>query len=64
MAIIKLTDLLGKPIYFNKNHITSFYRTKDGRLASTVIWIAGIEYNCKVKETPEEILALIKEAGK
>lgn len=58
MAIIKLTDLLGKPIYFNKNHITSFYRTKDG----TVIWIAGIEYNCKVKEIPEEILALIKEA--
>ena len=62
MAIIKLTDLLGEPTYFNKNHIASFYRAKDGDLAFTVIWIVGIKYNCNVKETPEEILALIKEA--
>ena len=62
MAIIKLTDLLGEPTYFNKNHVTSFYRAKDGNLSFTVIWIAGIEYDCKVKETPEEILSLIKEA--
>lgn len=62
MAIIKLTDLLGEPTYFNKNHIASFYRAKDGNLAFTVIWIIGIKYSCKVKETPEEILALIKEA--
>lgn len=62
MAIIKLTDLLGEPMYFNKNHIVGFYKVKDGNIAFTAIWITGAEYACKVKETPEEILALIKEA--
>lgn len=62
MAIIKLTDLMGKDVYLNKNHITSFYRTKNIDLEFTSICIAGIEHNARVQETPEEILEKIREA--
>lgn len=62
MAMIKLTDLLGKHTYVNKNHITSFFRTKNKDLEFTSICIAGIEHNARVQETPEEILEMIKEA--
>ena len=64
MEMIKLTDLMGKDVYLNKNHITSFYRTKNNDLEFTAICIAGVEHNARVQETPEEIMELIKEAEK
>ena len=62
MAIIKLTDLLGETTYLNKNHIVSFYITKYKKHKFTLIMTTVADYYFKVKETPEENLALIKEA--
>lgn len=59
MAIIKLTDAEERePIYLNKQAIGSFIRVED----KTVIASINTELLCVVKETPEEILELIKEA--
>lgn len=58
MTIIKLTDLQGKYTYINKNHIESFYECNN----HTEIWTICADKTYIVKETPEEILALIKEA--
>lgn len=71
MAIIKLSgverdwtenlDYVLKyyPIWINTNHIVSFYQREedDGTALETLFDVRGF-----VKETPEEILALIKEA--
>ena len=64
MAIIKLTDLFGGTTYLNKNYIVSFYITKYKKQKFTLIMTTLTDYYFKVKETPEEILALIKEAEK
>ncbi len=59
MAIIKLTEAEERePIYLNKQAIGSFIRIGD----KTVIASVNTELLCVVVETPEEILALIKEA--
>lgn len=72
MEIIKLTgierdysikdcdyELQYCPIWINTNHIVSFYKREeeDGTSLETIP-----DVRCFVKETPEEILALIKEA--
>lgn len=59
MAIIKLTDFANEKTkyYVNIKSIESFYVLEEGL---TYLITVG---NCfRVKETPEEILALIKEA--
>lgn len=59
MEIIKLTDAAERePIYINKRAIGGFIRVRD----KTVIASINTEVLCVVVETPEEILALIKEA--
>lgn len=61
MAIIKLTDFANEKTkyYINTKNIDGFY-TEDKCGAATAICTVG---HCfLVKETPEEILALIKEA--
>lgn len=59
MAIIKLTDFTDEsPIYLNKKFIESFYKYKNG----SEVWTISSDKTYIVKETPEEILALIKEA--
>lgn len=61
MAIIKLTDFANEKTkyYINTRNIDGFY-TEDECDAVTDICTVG---HCfRVKETPEEILALIKEA--
>lgn len=65
MAIIKLTDRTTNiPVYVNKNCIVRFYAEKlsitDEKY--TVVFTEGTDTFFSVKETPEEILALIKEA--
>lgn len=58
MAMIKLTDLQGEYTYINQNHIESFYEFNN----HTEIWTICSNKKYHVKETPEEILAKIKEA--
>lgn len=59
MAIIKLTGGIdGKPLYINIKHIASLWIDENVTKISLVFGF--VKY--VVKETPEEILALIKEA--
>lgn len=65
MAIIKLTcRIKSHPIYVNNNCIVRFYEEKLAITNEkyTVVFTFGIDSFFSVKETPEEILALIKEA--
>ena len=71
MAIIKLTSIIEikdyetdeilsvsyNPIYINTKYISSFSQVEEGTVLET-----GYKTSCIVTETPEEILALIKEA--
>lgn len=73
MEIIKLTlirevidpetdDVLSvsnDPLYINTKYISAFLQVEKGTVLET-----GYKTSCIVKETPEEILALIKEAEK
>ena len=61
MAIIKLTDFANEETkyYINTKNIDGFY-IEDGRDAATDVCTAGNSF--RVKETPEEILALIEKA--
>ena len=65
MAIIKLTDrTTNHLVYVNKNCIARFYAEKLAITNEkyTVVFTNGTDSFFPVKETPEEILALIKGA--
>lgn len=66
MTIIKLTDrITNHIIYVNKNYITRFYVEKPTITNEKYTIVFTIERNFfSVKETPEEIIALIKETEK
>ena len=58
MKIIKLTsDIDGKAIYVNVNHIIFFWEQVDG---TTLVSLSNKTRLNYVKETPEEILHLIE----
>ena len=61
MAIIKVTDCANEKTkyYINTKNIDGFYTEDD---CSAVTYICTVGHCFRVKETPEEILVLIKEA--
>jgi hypothetical protein len=59
IRFIKLTGITGQPVYLTRLYDINFLvSVKDGELAYTEIPLNG--YNVKVKETPEEIIALLE----
>lgn len=59
MKIIKLTHVSGNVLYVNVNHLITFWR-KD--IKKTQITLTNKDNFGHVKETPEEIIELIKQA--
>jgi len=55
--MIKLTDLTGRTVYVNPDHIVLSYRDESGNtvLGTTVRELSGV-----VQESPEEVVAAIE----
>lgn len=61
---IRLTLLDDKEttIYYNSSMLERFHRDKlDDNIPCTFIYTQSLGFSCAVKETPEEILELIKQ---
>lgn len=59
MRMIKLTNVSGEAIYVNVRHLIAFWAQDDGMTQFTLT--NEDNFGC-VKETPEEIMQLIKQA--